>query len=39
MSNFSIPIVSIVSIVCLLSVFCSNFDTPLEVQDVPDGKI
>ena len=22
------------SIVCLLSVFCSNFDTPLEVQDV-----
>ena len=22
------------SIVCLLSAFCSNFDTPLEVQDV-----
>ena len=22
------------SIICLLSVFCPNFDTPLEVQDV-----
>ena len=22
------------SIVCLLSAFCSNFDTPLEVQDI-----
>ena len=22
------------SIVCLLSAFCSNFDTPLEIQDV-----
>ena len=33
--KFSIlPIVSIVSIVCLLSTFCSNFDTPLELQDV-----
>ena len=33
--NFSnLPIIFIVFIVCLLSAFCSNFDTPLEVQDV-----
>ena len=31
---FFFPIVSIVSVVCLLSAFCSNFDTPLEVQDI-----
>ena len=27
-------IVLLFSIVCLLSAFCSNFDTPLKVQDV-----
>ena len=35
MSNFLFfPIVSIVFYCCLLPTFSSNFDTPLEVQDV-----
>ena len=31
---FLLSIVPLFSIVCLLSTFCSKFDTPLEVQDV-----
>ena len=32
--NFSSFLIFLLFSICLLSVFCSNFDTPLEVQDV-----